>query len=121
MFVLCHLVGDYAVQTDWQARTKQGGLSGGESGRALAAHVATYTLCFVPAFVWLAGDLSALALAGTAAAVAVPHFIQDDGRLLRTYMTRVKKLDPANLAVAAAVDQTFHLVALFALALAVGE
>jgi hypothetical protein len=121
VFVLCHLVGDYVVQTDWQARCKHHGLSGGESLRALSSHIATYTLCFIPAIVWLADDLSPLGTVATVAAISVPHLIQDDGRLLAAYMVNVKKLDLKNTMVASAVDQTFHMLALFALALVVGR
>ena len=56
VFVICHLVGDYLLQTDWQATHKRGGLSGGgdgESRRALFRHILSYTLAFVPALVWL--------------------------------------------------------------------
>jgi len=49
VFAVCHLVGDYAVQTDWQALNKRGGLgSPGDKRRALVTHVSTYTLTFVP-------------------------------------------------------------------------
>jgi hypothetical protein len=121
VFVLCHLVGDYVVQTDWQARWKHKGLSGGQSLRALISHVSTYTLCYTPAIVWLASDLSPLGVIATIAAISIPHFLQDDGRLLAAYMVKVKKLDLKNTMVTSAVDQTFHLLALFAVALAVGQ
>lgn len=121
VFVLCHLVGDYVVQTDWQARWKHHGLSGGQSLRALLSHVTTYTLCYTPAIVWLASELSPLGLVATVAAIAIPHFLQDDGRALAAYMVKVKKLDLNNTMVTSAVDQTLHLLALFAVALAVGQ
>ena len=55
VFVVSHLVGDYLMQTDWQARHKRGGLTGDRvRARALFAHVTTYTLAFVPALAWLA-------------------------------------------------------------------
>ena len=50
-FLVAHMVGDYLLQTDWQARNKRGGLSGGVALRALGMHVATYTLAFVPALI----------------------------------------------------------------------
>ena len=88
--------------------------------RALLSHIATYTLAFVPALVWLADDLEAGVL-WVAALIAVPHLVQDDGRLLGLYMSRAKRLDPfADPAVTTAVDQAFHYLALFALALLVG-
>ena len=55
VFTVCHLTGDYLLQTDWQARNKRGGLGSGHpvARRALVSHIATYTLAFVPALVWL--------------------------------------------------------------------
>jgi hypothetical protein len=97
-FVVCHLVGDY-----------------------LLSHVATYTLAFVPVLVWLADEIGAWAV-GVAALIAIPHLIQDDGRVLAAYMVRVKHADPRlNPGVASAADQTFHLLALFLTALLVGD
>ena len=121
-FVVCHLVGDYLLQTDWQALHKRGGLGADPvARRALMSHIANYTLAFVPALVWLADDIGAWAIA-TGALIAVPHWIQDDGRLLTAYIRRVKHTDPlANLSVAAAADQSFHFVALFLTALLVGN
>lgn len=120
-FVVCHLVGDYLLQTDWQALHKRGGLGAEpESRRALLSHIAAYTLAFVPALIWLADDIGAWAIA-TAALIAVPHMVQDDGRLLTVYMLRVKHTDPrAHPSVATAADQSFHFVALFLTALLVG-
>jgi hypothetical protein len=121
-FVVSHMVGDYLFQTDWQARNKHGGLTrAGVPRRALASHVATYTLAYVPALIWLADDLG-LAVLGAALLIGVPHFIQDDGRLIGQYIARVKHLEfGANPAVDRAVDQSFHVVALFLLALLVGS
>ena len=121
-FVVCHLVGDYLLQTDWQALHKRGGLgSDPVSRRALVSHIATYTLAFVPALIWLADDIGAWAI-GVGALIALPHMVQDDGRLLTVYMLRVKHTDPrANPGVAATADQTFHFVALFLTALLVGN
>src|SRR3954469_8586348 len=93
-FVVCHLVGDYLFQTDWQALHKRGGLGPDPvARRALLSHVATYTLAFVPALIWLAGDLNAIAIVGVAAGIAIPHMVQDDGRLLALYVQRVKGCD----------------------------
>jgi hypothetical protein len=118
-FLVCHLVGDFVLQTEWQATRKRGGLGrDAEARRALASHACTYTLAFVPAFVWAAnGPGAAVAMA---LAVALPHAVQDDGRLLAVWNRRVKKMDPvANWVVAMLVDQAFHVVALFALAVVV--
>ena len=120
VFVICHLVGDYLLQTEWQANHKRGGLGPDPTARrALLAHVSTYTLAFVPALVWLADDIGAWVI-GVAVLIFVPHFIQDDGRALRAYITRVKGVGAsANPQVFLAVDQTFHLVTLFGIALLV--
>lgn len=122
VFVMCHLAGDYLLQTEWQAVNKPGGLTGSrEARRALFSHIATYTLCFVPAMVWLYGSRGAWVF-GLLALIAIPHLIQDDGRLLADYSLRVKnaKLD-ANPMLAASLDQSFHLLALFGTALLAGR
>jgi hypothetical protein len=115
-FVECHLVGDYLLQTDWQARHKHGGLrpGRGESRRALCSHVATYTMAFVPA---LLADGLETELTWTLPLIAIPHLLQDDGRLIAAYVRGVKGLEPTDdPAVTAAVDQTFHLLALLGVA-----
>jgi hypothetical protein len=123
VFIVCHHVGDYLLQTEWQATNKRGGLGRDPvKRRALFSHIFSYTLAFVPAFVWLADDLGALALAGVVAGVALPHLVQDDGRLLARYMDVVKKAPAAqNVSLMAAVDQSFHILMLLLLALAAGN
>jgi hypothetical protein len=118
VFVVSHLVGDFALQTEWQASHKFAGLGADPTARrALLAHVSTYTLAFVPAFVWLWDASGALVFALTALLFAT-HVIEDDGRLLRRYMRAVKHTDPeAHPMVTVAIDQTFHLLVLFGLAL----
>jgi len=120
--VVSHLVGDYLLQTDWQAENKRGGLSGDPvARRALLSHVATYTLAFVPAFIWLADDIGAEVIA-VAAVIFATHLVQDDGRLLAAYIKRVKGPGAAsNKAVTVAVDQSFHIIVLFVTALWAGS
>ena len=122
VFVVCHLVGDFLLQTDWQALHKTGGLGRNrESRRALISHTLTYTLAFVPALIWLATDIGAWAI-GVAALVALPHMAQDDGRLLDAYMHKVKGLgNTAPSGLRLAIDQTCHIVVLFAIALLAGS
>jgi hypothetical protein len=118
LLLISHLAGDFLVQTEWQASHKLGGLGGPPAARrALLAHLATYTLCFVPALIWLADSLGWAAV-GIGALIAAPHYVQDDGRLLSAYLHRVKgtSAQPGDL-VYAAVDQAFHLLALFGVAL----
>src|SRR5262249_18342406 len=114
VLVVSHLVGDFLVQTDWQARNKQNGLSGDPvARRGLFAHTFTYTLCFVPALLWIALEADVVMAVVVAVVVAVPHLIQDDGRLLDAYMARVKGLAQTSPGLRVAVDQSFHVLALF--------
>ncbi len=117
VFVVSHALGDYLLQTDWQATHKRGGLGRDRNSRnALLSHVASYTLAFVPAGIWLAsdGDLSALGLVLLAVGIYIPHMIQDDGRLLTSYIRRVKGCGAASAReIFTAVDQSFHLIILF--------
>jgi hypothetical protein len=120
--VVSHLAGDYLFQTGWQAQNKHGGLGRDPvRRRALVSHVFTYGLAFVPALVWLADDIGAW-VAVVAAAIVVPHLVQDDGRLLGVWVRRVKRTElPSTDFVYIAVDQSFHVIALFVLAVIVGE
>ena len=122
VFVVCHLVGDYLLQTDWQATHKRGGLGPDvRARRALASHILTYSLAYLPAFVWLAGEIGA-GLVAVVALVAIPHWVQDDGRLLTLYIERVKgAVAAANRTVAAAADQSFHMLTLLLAAFVAGS
>ena len=121
MLLMSHLVGDFLLQTDWQAAHKHGGLSaGGENRRALFRHLTTYTMAFVPALIWIASELGAGTAFATAGLVYVPHLIQDDGRLLNRYVALIKGPGAGQVPlVLVAVDQSFHLLALFGTALLV--
>ena len=122
VFVVSHLIGDFLLQTDVQATHKRGGLSGeGKSPRGLLSHTLTYTLAFVPALVWLGTDIGAPAAVGVALLIALPHMLQDDGRLLDVYMRRVKGVEPKPGGLLIAVDQSWHVLALFLVALLVGN
>jgi hypothetical protein len=122
VFVVCHLVGDYLLQTDRQAEHKPGGLTGDPTARtALLAHVSTYTLAFVPALIWLSEDIGVAELIAMAAVIFITHLVQDDRRLLAAYISKVKGMVPeSNPLVALAVDQSFHILTLFAIALWAG-
>jgi hypothetical protein len=120
-FLVAHMVGDYLLQTDWQARHKRRGLSNDAlSRRALFAHVTTYTLAFVPAFIWIASELDPVWAMVAAVLVYVPHLLIDDGRLVAVYLARVKRVDGFNLGLAASVDQSFHVLSLWLVAMLVG-
>jgi hypothetical protein len=114
------MVGDYLFQTDWQARNKRGGLSGGVAFRALISHVTTYTLAFVPALIWVADELDAGWAFLGAALIFLPHFIIDDGRIVRGYLAHVKRVDGFDVGIASSVDQSFHVLSLFLVALLIG-
>ena len=120
-FLVAHMVGDYLLQTDWQARHKRCGLGGDPvARRALFAHVTTYTLAFVPALIWIAGDLDPMWAVVSAALIFLPHLVIDDGRVVNEYMTRVKRANGFEAGLAASVDQSFHVLSLFLVALLVG-
>jgi Protein of unknown function (DUF3307) len=117
-FLVCHLVGDYLLQTDWQAVNKRGGLSGNSvARRALFSHVSVYTLAFVPAVIWIATETSALAIA-LLPVIFIPHLLQDDARLLIAWNRIVKGTAPApGDYLYMAIDQSFHVLFLFGTAL----
>jgi hypothetical protein len=120
VFFVSHQAGDYLLQTNWQAMHKRGGLGRDPvARRALLTHTFTYSCAYVPAFIWISSQLGWTTLV-IAAAVSLPHLIQDDTRLLMLYDRRIKGLDPIeNHTVAALVDQAFHMIALFGAALLV--
>jgi Protein of unknown function (DUF3307) len=119
VFWVTHLVGDFLLQTNWQAAHKHGGLGRDPvARRALFSHVSIYTLCFVPALIWVGSDVGALAAIGLGALIFLPHLVIDDGRLLRGYMVRVKHMpNPPPVAFTAVTDQSLHLICLWATAL----
>jgi Protein of unknown function (DUF3307) len=120
-FLVAHMVGDYLFQTDWQARHKRGGLSGDAVAfRALVSHVATYTLAFVPALIWIGTQTDAVVAIVAGVLIFIPHLVVDDGRLVRLYLARVKRADGFDLGLAASVDQSFHVLSLCLVAILVG-
>ena len=53
--------------------------------------------------------------------VYVPHLVIDDGRARRaSTCARVKRVDGLNLGLAASVDQSFHVLSLFLVAMVIG-
>jgi hypothetical protein len=121
VFVVCHVAGDFILQTEFQASHKHGGLGRDPvRRRALAMHTLSYTACYLPALIWLAGDVADWVLPVVALAVALPHGIQDDGRPIRWWLRHVKRTQTGPGYLSVFVDQSFHLVTLLLLALAVG-
>jgi hypothetical protein len=117
-FYVSHLAGDYLLQTDRQARNKFGGLGRDPSARrALLSHLATYTLAFVPALIWIGDELGIAAALVLGFLIWFPHLVIDDGRLLRGYMRVVKRSQDPGPQLTSAVDQAMHIVCLFACAL----
>jgi len=112
-----HLVGDFLVQTEWQAVNKAGGLGDLRSRRALFAHVLAYTGSFSPALFWIARRTSARRTLVVGGAVAVPHLLVDDGLLVELWLRKVKRAPQPTPALAVAVDQSFHVVCLLGAAL----
>jgi hypothetical protein len=120
VLLVSHLVGDFLLQTDWQASNKYHGLGGNPlARRALLSHVATYTLAFLPALIWIGVETSLARAVAIGILIAVPHMIQDDRRLLDAYMAHVKGLSQTSSGLAVAVDQSFHVLTLFGTALLV--
>lgn len=118
MLVVCHLLGDFLLQTDWQAAHKYGGLGKDPvRRRALLSHVVIYTLSFVPALIWIGIETDALRAVAIGVIVFVPHYLQDDGRALDAYMASVKGLSTNSPGLRVAVDQSFHVITLFGTAL----
>ena len=119
VLLVCHVAGDFLLQTDWQALNKRGGLTRGNRNgrRALFSHVFVYTLVFVPAVIWVATETTALALA-LLPVVFIPHLVQDDGTVLMAWNRTVKRSSstPGDL-LFMAIDQSFHVVVLFGTAL----
>jgi Protein of unknown function (DUF3307) len=118
VLIVSHLVGDFLLQTDWQAANKRDGLGPNSvSRRALSTHVLTYTACFLPALVWIGIETDVIWALAIGALIAIPHLIQDDRRLLDAYMARVKGSAELSSGVRIAVDQSFHVLFLFGAAL----
>lgn len=109
-----HLVGDHLLQTDHQAQRKQQpGIAG---YRALAGHVAGYTLAQAVAIAGVVAAGASVSLAGAAVALAisaVTHAVIDRGGLLqriaRWTRTTAYHATPAGRA---AQDQALHTLCL---------
>jgi hypothetical protein len=50
----------------------------------------------------------------------VPHLVVDDGRIVRVYLNRVKHVEGFDVGVASSVDQSFHVLSLWLVALLLG-
>lgn len=74
--LVCHLLGDYVLQSDWMAleKTKQ--------NTAAVAHAVMYTVPFA-VYLWLAGKYDPAKGSSAIAFISVTHFIIDRWRLAR--------------------------------------
>jgi Protein of unknown function (DUF3307) len=119
VFLLSHLVGDFLLQTNWQATHKGHGLGrNAESRRALVWHGLVYTLAFVPSLIWVASESGIGIGLGVGALVLVPHVIIDDGTLVASWVRYVKHVEgPPSVVVRLGVDQSLHVLTLAAVAL----
>lgn len=101
-----HLVGDYILQNDWQAKQKK------SKTWPCLVHVLLYTLS-----IWAFTSWPVWAIA----VVAVTHFVQDRTDIIRKYMIAIGQKDFASGVMApwslVVVDNVFHLVTLFFLSL----
>jgi Protein of unknown function (DUF3307) len=121
VFLVSHMVGDFLLQTEWQATNKHGGLgSDPVKRRALLTHGLTYTLAYIPALIWLSSELGAGVIL-VALLIALPHIVQDDGRLIAEWGERVKHVDAPPVPLTVAVDQSFHMVVLLFTAILCGS
>lgn len=100
-YLIGHLVGDYLLQTDWQAQGKK------RSSLICAVHCGLYTLSIALFTGWPSWAL---------AVVLVTHFAQDRTNFVRWWMgvvgqdTFADKLGPWSVIV---VDNVMHLVVLY--------
>lgn len=119
VFLISHLVGDFLLQTGWQATNKSHGLRGDrEARRALVWHGLIYTLAFIPALVWVGAESGAPAAVGVGALVLLPHVVIDDGTLVASWVRHIKHVEGTpSVVVRLGVDQTLHILALAGVAL----
>jgi Protein of unknown function (DUF3307) len=115
--LVSHAVGDVLLQTEWQAVNKGHGRGEATGGRALACHVVTYTLAFVPALAWIGGQMGRSRGVAVGALIVIPHLVVDDGRVVRAWLRHVKQAPEPAAGLEIAVDQTFHVVCLLGAAL----
>lgn len=117
VLLVSHAAGDVLLQTNHQAGRKGGGIADPGARGALMAHVAVYTVAFVPALVWIGAHTSPGLAILVGALIAVPHLVIDEGRLVRGWLRAVKHAPDPPPALAIAVDQCLHLLCLFGAAL----
>ena len=115
--LVSHMAGDVLLQTDRQAQAKIRGLRDPAGRLALAGHIATYTLAFLPVLVWIGLEVDILRALAVGVLVAITHLFIDDGRLVEAWMREVKRTTQPPRGLSTAVDQSFHVLCLLRAAL----
>ncbi|MDI3406043.1 DUF3307 domain-containing protein [Streptomyces cavernicola] len=124
LFVLlyvAHLLSDYPLQTDHQAKHKAGaGTCGWRANAAHAAtHVAVTTAALAAGIAVLGLDVNLAAAAGAVLWIGVTHSVIDRRWPVARWMAFARQARFAQHGGAAHVDQTAHLTALAIAALAI--
>jgi uncharacterized membrane protein len=103
--LIAHVIGDWLLQTEWQALNKS------TNWRALMSHVAVYHAVVLAALGWRIGLGEPLVYA-VVAGLAVAHVVLDRKRpvvaFMRAFRISVKREPEGWLMIA--VDQSIHLV-----------
>ena len=80
VLLVSHAVGDFLIQTNWQATTSARASGAIRSAAARSSRTRSrYSLCFAPALAWLAGDLGAGGTAALAAGSSSPTSCRTTG------------------------------------------
>ena len=101
---MAHLLGDWLLQTEWQATNKHDNLL------ALLSHIVVYHAIILLVLLWQAGPARPL-LFGVVLFLAVTHALMDrfTVRPLMKFMRITEKREPERW-LTVAVDQAFHLL-----------
>lgn len=103
--LIAHVVGDWLLQTEWQAMNKA------TNWRALLTHVLVYHIVILAALLWRMGP-GAPAVYFVVLGLAVVHVVMDRKRSVEWFMRAMRisvRREPSGW-LAIAVDQSLHLV-----------
>jgi hypothetical protein len=113
--IIGHLIGDWLIQTSYQANNK---MRGPFINKALFVHSLTYTIVFIPILLVFKISLGWLLV------LFVSHYLLDRRRLVRWWMSKVKKVEKGAIGdhapLTIMVDQVFHLLILALIAVLTG-
>lgn len=108
-----HFLGDWMLQNDWMARGKKEGVLTAPG----LAHFSVYTaVTMVALLIAGIGDKGALFVGATAILIFASHWLIDSTPLVDSWMKIYRQSDIAMVRVM--VDQTFHLLVLVGISLA---